>query len=79
MNGAIKDAAHIYRNQIVRAVMGRPAEGAKIANAHELNRICLHLAENEDALSVLVAKGYGGPDMSLVEAIRALPNAPKGK
>lgn len=66
----------IYRDQIVRAVLGEgPAVLAKAANMAALDRFCQGLADAEEAKQLLCAKGYGIPSQSLADLVRALPPA----
>lgn len=64
----------IYRDRIVRAVTGtRPAALATVLDTTALDRFCMGLADAEEAKQLLCAKGYGSPDQSLVDLVRALP------
>lgn len=72
-------ATIVYRDMIVRAVLGRPAVGFQVADNAELERICECLAECEDAKSILRAKGHGKVFMTIDEVARAVPDAAKGK
>jgi hypothetical protein len=65
----------IYRDQMVRAVVGtRPAILAKEADTAALDRFCQRLADAEEAIQLLCAKGYGWPSQSLVDLARAVPD-----
>lgn len=65
----------IYRDRIVRAVVGtRPAILAVTADTAALDRLCQRLADAEEAIQLLCAKGYGLPSQSLPELVRALPD-----
>lgn len=69
------DVILIYRDRIVRAVLGmRPAILAKEADTAALDRMCHRLADAEEAIQLLCAKGYGVPSQSLVDLVRALPS-----
>lgn len=66
----------IYRDRIMRAVVGtRPAILAKEADAAAIDRLCMGLAEAEEAKQLLCAKGYGFPSQSLPDLVRKLPPA----
>jgi hypothetical protein len=68
----------MYRDQIVRAVLGtRPAMLSKEADAAAVNRIAQHLAETEAATELLRAKGYSKRGMNLLDIIKALPQRSK--
>lgn len=68
------DIALIYRDQMIRAVLGtRPAMLAKEADTAALDRLCQRLVEAEVAIGVLCAKGYGSPCQSLSSLARAVP------
>lgn len=70
------DLPTIYRDQMVRAVLGtRPAILAKEADTTALNRLAQRLAEDEQALELLRAKGYGRRGMSILDMVEALPPA----
>ncbi|MBD8565041.1 hypothetical protein IFU01_12320 [Oxalobacteraceae sp. CFBP 8763] len=69
----MNDIARIYRAEILRAVLGSGAHAAKAADLHRLNQIAEHLAECEEAQSMLRAKGHGGPGTSIVEMARQVP------
>jgi hypothetical protein len=65
----------IYRDQMVRAVVGtRPAILAKEADTAALDRFCQRLADAEEAIQLLCAKGYGFPSQSLADLVRAVPD-----
>ena len=70
------DLPTVYRDQMVRAVLGtRPAMLAKEADTAALNRMAQTLAENEAAIELLRAKGYGKRGMNLLDMVKALPEA----
>ncbi|MGG7603531.1 hypothetical protein [Massilia sp. BKSP1R2A-1] len=72
------DLALIYRDQMVRAVLGsRPAILAKEADTTALERMATRLAEDEQALEHLRALGYGQRGMTLVEIVKTIPPAPE--
>lgn len=65
----------IYRDRIMRAVVGtRPAILAKAADTAAIDRLCMGLAEAEEAKQLLCAKGYGFPSQSLPDLVRKLPS-----
>jgi hypothetical protein len=65
----------IYRDQMIRAVLGtRPAILAKEADTAALDCFCQRLADAEEAIRLLCAKGYGWPSQSLVDLARAVPD-----
>ena len=72
------DLAIIYRDQMVRGVLGtRPAIQAKEADTALLNNLAQRLAEAEAATELLRAKGYGRRGMSILDMARVLPEACK--
>jgi len=72
------DLPTVYRDQMVRAVLGeRPAMLAKEADTGALRRMAQTLAENEAAVELLRAKGYGKRGMNILDMVRALPEAGK--
>jgi hypothetical protein len=72
------DLPTVYRDQMVRAVLGtRPAMLAKEADTAALDRIAQRLAETEASMELMRAKGYGPRGMSLLDMIKALPQASK--
>ena len=65
----------IYRDQMVRAVTGtRPAILTKEVDTAVLDRFCKRLADAEEAIQLLCAKGYGRPSQSLADLARAVPD-----
>lgn len=69
----------VYRDQMIRAVLGsRPAILAREANTTALEQMAQRLADAEEALELLRARGYGMRGQTLVEVVRALPPAPPG-
>lgn len=72
------DLPTVYLDQMVRAAIGtRPAMLAKTADTATLRRMAQTLAENEAAVELLRAKGYGKRGMSILDMVRALPDAGK--
>lgn len=69
----MKDAAKIYRVEILRAVLGPAAHTGKVHDMARLNQIAEHLANCEDAQSILRAKGHGSAGMTFVEVARDVP------
>lgn len=69
----MKDAAKIYRAEILRAVLGPAAHTGKVHDMARLNQIAEHLANCEDAQSILRAKGHGSAGMTFVEVARDVP------
>lgn len=72
------DLPTVYRDQMVRAVLGtRPAMLAKEADTTALNRMAQHMAETEAATELMRAKGYSKHGMTLLDMVKALPQASK--
>jgi len=72
------DVPTVYRDQMVRGVLGtRPAMLAKEADTTLLNNLAQRLAEAEAGTELLRAKGYGTRGVSLLDMIKALPEARK--
>jgi hypothetical protein len=72
------DIALIYRDQMVRGVLGsRPAILSKEANTTLLDSLSYRLADAEVAMELLRAKGYGHRGLSLADMVKALPPAPQ--
>ena len=69
----MNDIARIYRAEMLRAAFGSGADPEQAADLHRLNQIAEHLAECEEAQSVMRAKGFGGPGVSILEAARRVP------
>lgn len=69
----MKDAVKIYRAEILRAVLGPAAHTGKVHDMARLNQIAEHLANCEDAQSILRAKGHGSAGMTFVEVARDVP------
>lgn len=68
------DVALIYRDQMVRAVLGsRPAILAREADITALDRMAARLADAEEALEQLRAKGYGSRGQTLTEVASLVP------
>lgn len=68
------DLPTVYRFQMIRAVLGtHPAMLAREADPVALDCMSKRLADSEEAAALLVAKGYGLPNQSLAELVRALP------
>lgn len=68
------DSAIVYRDQIIRAVTGnKPAMVFHVVNETALRDFCLRLVEAERALSVLRARGWGSPGMTLHEVAALVP------
>lgn len=74
----MSDIAYIYRAEILRAVFGPNAVAAKAHDLQRLNAIAQRLAESEEGMSILRAKGFGKTGMTLVEVIRTIPNNVRG-
>jgi hypothetical protein len=63
--------ARYYRDLIIRAVLGSdPAMIAQVADGKTLDALAHTLAEAENAVSCLRAKGYGVPGMSVAATAR---------
>lgn len=70
------DLKEIYRHQLVRSTLGmRPAIIATPADPTALDRFCQRLADAEEAIQMLCAKGYGSPAQSLADLVRRVPRA----
>ena len=70
------DLPTVYRDQMVRAVLGaRPAMLAKEADVAALNRLAQRLAEDEAAVELLRANGYGRRAAGLLDMVKALLEA----
>ena len=70
------DVALVYRDQMVRGVVGqRPAILTQCADLTLLNKLSQRLADDEFAHQLLRAKGYGKPGQTLAEIVRDLPRA----
>jgi hypothetical protein len=65
--------ADIYRAVILRATYGPGYNIAKVADLKQLNRICEHLAECEEAQRILKRKGYGKAGMTFTELAASIP------
>lgn len=63
-----------YRDEIVRAVLGEGAIGIVVANNERLGQLATALAQAEAGKSVLCAKGYGRPEMSIDAIVRHVPD-----
>jgi len=74
----MSDIAHIYRAEILRAVQGPKWSALRVHDIDRLNAIAQRLAESEEAMGILRAKGYGKTGMTLAEVIRAIPNNVRG-
>jgi uncharacterized protein YfaT (DUF1175 family) len=65
------DVNLIYRDQMVRAVLGTgPAILAKEADIAALARFAQRLADAEETIQLLCANGYGIPSQSLPDLVR---------
>ena len=69
----MNDIALKYRAEILRAVLGGNPHPAKAHNLTRLNQIAEHLAECEEAQTILRAKGHGRAGMSFVDMARNVP------
>lgn len=69
----MNDVAKIYRAEILRAVFGPVAQAGRVHDMARLNQIAEHLANCEDAQSILRAKGHGTAGMTFVEVARDVP------
>lgn len=70
----MSDLLTVYRHQLIRSVLGtHPAMLAKEHDPVALDNICRRMADAQEALQLLWAKGYGKPDLTLAEIVRALP------
>lgn len=68
----------IYRAVILRATHGPGYSLAKVADLKQLNRICEHLVDCEEAQRILRRKGYGKSGMTFVELVCSVPDHVKG-
>lgn len=74
----MSDLPTIYRHQMIRCVLGSSlATLPKDANTTILDSLSHRLAENEMAMELLRAKGYGHRGVSIVDMVKALPPAPQ--
>jgi hypothetical protein len=64
-----------FRDEILRAVLGDTARGAKPANAARLNQLAENMASAAEAKSILCAKGHGSADMPMTALARNVPAA----
>lgn len=69
----MNDIARIYRAEILRAVLGGNPPPANAHDLTRLNQIAEHLAECEEAQTILRAKGHGRAGMSFVDMARSVP------
>ena len=69
----MNDLAFKYRAEILRAVLGGSPHPNRAQNLTRLNQIAEHLAECEEAQTILRAKGHGRGGMSFVEIARSVP------
>lgn len=69
----MNEIAFKYRAEILRAVLGGAPHPAKAHNLTRLNQIAEHLAECEEAQTILRAKGHGRAGMSFVDIARSVP------
>jgi hypothetical protein len=65
--------ARIYRSVILHAVFGEGASEAKVFDVDLLNRVAEHLADCEEAKSILRALGYGSAGMLASEVAATVP------
>jgi hypothetical protein len=70
--------AGIYRAVILRAVLGSGYSTTKVADLKQLDRICEHLVDCEEAQRILRRKGYGKPGMTFIELAASIPDHIKG-
>lgn len=75
----MNEIAKMYRAEILRAVLGSGLSTANVANLTRLNQIAEHLAECENAQTILRAKGHGGAGMTFVDVVRSVPDSIEGK
>lgn len=69
----MNDIARIYRAEILRAVLGGNPPPGKAHDLARLNQIAEHLAECEEAQTILRAKGHGRAGMSFIDIARSVP------
>lgn len=69
----MNDLAFKYRAEILRAVLGGSPHPNRAHNLTRLNQIAEHLAECEEAQTILRAKGHGCGGMSFVEIACSVP------
>jgi hypothetical protein len=71
---AMSMPVEVYRDQIIRAVTGnKPAIVFHVVDEAALWRLCNRLAEDERAVEILRAKGYGEPGLLLGELAALVP------
>lgn len=74
----MNDLPTIYRHQMIRCVLGSSlATLPKEANPTMIANMAHRLAENEMAMELLRAKGYGERGQSIVDMVKSLPPAPQ--
>lgn len=74
----MSDIGDIYKAEILRAVFGPGAHGARVNDPHRLRQLAKRLADTEEAQSILRAKGHGSAGKSLLDIVRSVPNEAKG-
>lgn len=67
----------IYRDEIIRAVLGDRAHEGRVANPTRPTQIAEHLAECEAAHDILRKKGHGQAGTSIVDVAKTAPENPK--
>jgi hypothetical protein len=68
-------SARIFKDEIMRAVLGPDAAGAKPADPVKLDALAGRLMEATTAYSTLRHKGYGSADTGLAATASAVPTA----
>jgi hypothetical protein len=63
----------IYRDEILRAVLGDKAHEVPVADQAKLDQLATHMADGMEANRFLRARGYGAPGKSVADAARAVP------
>lgn len=65
--------ARIYRDEILRAVIGEQANKVPVADQQKLDQLAEHMADGMEANRILRARGYGAPGKSVSDAARSVP------
>jgi hypothetical protein len=65
----------IYRDEMVRAVLGDKANETAVADPTKLDQLAEHMSDGAEANRILRARGYGAPGKSVADAARAVPES----
>jgi hypothetical protein len=63
----------IYREEILRAVLGKMAHEVPVADQAKLDQLARHMADGMEANNILRGRHYGGLGKSVAEAAREVP------